>query len=171
MRLVINNGKIEFAGNAIIEHINFDIKDNSKIAIIGSNGSGKTSLLKVIEGEIDLTFDSSNLDGYISKSNDFDLGYLKQISFSDDSITLEEAMLECYKKVIVLENRLRELEEILQTDMSDKAISEYSKTQELFENMDGYYYQKEYSTVLTKFGFTKDMFSKPLSSFSGGERT
>ena len=59
MRLVINNGKIEFAGNAIIEHINFDIKDNSKIAIIGSNGSGKTSLLKVIEGELDLTFDSS----------------------------------------------------------------------------------------------------------------
>ncbi len=171
MRLVINNGNIEFAGNTIIEHINFDIKDNSKIAIIGSNGSGKTSLLKVIEGELDLTFDSSNLDGYISKSNDFDLGYLKQISFSDDSITLEEAMLECYKKVIALENRLRELEEILQTDMSDKVISEYSKTQELFENMDGYYYQKEYSTVLKKFGFTKDMFSKPLSSFSGGERT
>ena len=73
MRLVISDGKMEFAGSSIIEHINFDVKDNSKIAIIGKNGSGKTSLLKVIEGELDLTFDNSNLDGYITKSNDFNL--------------------------------------------------------------------------------------------------
>ena len=103
MRLVISDGKIEFAGIPVIEHINFDIKEDSKIAIIGSNGSGKTSLLKVIEGELDLTFDSSNLDGYITKSNDFNLGYLKQISFEDDSITLEESVLSCYSKVINLE--------------------------------------------------------------------
>ena len=171
MRLVISDGKIEFAGTPVIEHINFDIKDNSKIAIIGRNGSGKTSLLKVIEGELDLTFDSSNLDGYINRSNDFDLGYLKQISFSDDSITLEESVLECYKKVIELEKRLSILEKKMETDLSEKIIEEYSKAQELFENMDGYYYQKEYNMVLKKFGFTKDMFSKPLSSFSGGERT
>lgn len=171
MRLVISDGKIEFAGIPVIEHINFDIKEDSKIAIIGSNGSGKTSLLKVIEGELDLTFDSSNLDGYITKSNDFNLGYLKQISFEDDSITLEESVLSCYSKVINLEHKLKELEKKMETDMSDKLINEYFKTQELFENMDGYYYQKEYNMVLKKFGFTKDMFSKPLSWFSGGERT
>ena len=171
MRLVISDGKIEFAGIPVIEHIHFDIKEDSKIAIIGSNGSGKTSLLKVIEGELDLTFDSSNLDGYITKSNDFNLGYLKQISFEDDSITLEESVLSCYSKVIDLENKLKELEKKMETDMSDKLINEYFKTQELFENMDGYYYQKEYNMVLKKFGFTKDMFSKPLSWFSGGERT
>ena len=171
MRLVISDGKIEFAGIPVIEHIHFDIKEDSKIAIIGSNGSGKTSLLKVIEGELDLTFDSSNLDGYITKSNDFNLGYLKQISFEDDSITLEESVLSCYSKVINLENKLKELEKKMETDMSDKLINEYFKTQELFENMDGYYYQKEYNMVLKKFGFTKDMFSKPLSWFSGGERT
>ena len=71
MRLVIENGKIEFGGETLIEHINFDINNNDKIAIIGKNGCGKTSLLKVIQGELDLTFDNSNIDGYINKSNDF----------------------------------------------------------------------------------------------------
>ena len=81
MRLVVEDGKIEFGGETLIEHINFDISSNDKVAIIGKNGCGKTSLLKVIEGELDLTFDNSNIDGYINKSNDFTLGYLKQISF------------------------------------------------------------------------------------------
>ena len=62
MRLVIEDGKIEFGGNTLIEHINFDINNNDKIAIIGKNGCGKTSLLKVIQGELDLTFDHSMLN-------------------------------------------------------------------------------------------------------------
>ena len=66
MRLVIEDGKIEFGGKTLIEHINFDVKNGDKIAIIGKNGCGKTSLLKVIEGELDLTFDSSNINGYIN---------------------------------------------------------------------------------------------------------
>ena len=66
-----------------LKNINFDVNDNSKIALIGKNGCGKTSLLKVIEGELDLVFDSSNLDGYINKSSDFTIGYLKQISFNN----------------------------------------------------------------------------------------
>ena len=171
MRLVIEDGKIEFGGNTLIEHINFDVNNNDKIAIIGKNGCGKTSLLKVIQGELDLTFDNSNIDGYINKSNDFTLGYLKQISFSNENLTLEETMLECYKEILKLEEKLRKLEEKLQTDTSEKTINEYSKTHDLFENLGGYYYKKEYNTVLKKFGFEQDSFNKPISSFSGGERT
>lgn len=171
MRLVIEDGKIEFGGNTLIEHINFDISNNDKIAIIGKNGCGKTSLLKVIQGELDLTFDNSNIDGYINKSNDFTLGYLKQISFSNENLTLEETMLECYTEILRLEEKLRKLEEKLQSDTSDKTINEYSKTHDLFENLGGYYYKKEYNTVLKKFGFEQDSFNKPISSFSGGERT
>jgi len=171
MRLVIEDGKIEFGGETLIEHINFDINNNDKIAIIGKNGCGKTSLLKVIQGELDLTFDNSNLDGYVNKSNDFTLGYLKQISFSNENLTLEETMLECYKDILLLEEKLKKLEEKLQADTSDKTINDYSKTHEMFENLGGYYYQKEYNTVLKKFGFEQDSFNKPISSFSGGERT
>jgi len=171
MRLVIEDGKIEFGGETLIEHINFDVNNGDKIAIIGKNGCGKTSLLKVIQGELDLTFDVSNLNGYINKSNDFTLGYLKQISFSNENLTLEETMLECYKDILSLEEKLKKLEEKLQSDTSEKTINEYSKVHEMFENLGGYYYQKEYNTVLKKFGFNQDSFSKPISSFSGGERT
>ena len=171
MRLVIEDGKIEFGGETLIEHINFDVNNNDKIAIIGKNGCGKTSLLKVIRGELDLTFDVSNQDGYINKSNDFTLGYLKQISFSNENLTLEETMLECYKDILTLEEKLKKLEEKLQVDTSEKTINDYSKTHEMFENLGGYYYQKEYNTVLKKFGFNQDSFNKPISSFSGGERT
>ena len=171
MRLVIEDGKIEFGGETLVEHINFDINNGDKIAIIGKNGCGKTSLLKVIQGELDLTFDNTNLNGYINKSNDFSLGYLKQISFSNENLTLEETMLECYKDILKLEEKLRKLEEKMQNDTSDKVINDYSKTHEMFENLGGYYYQKEYNTVLKKFGFEQDSFNKPISSFSGGERT
>ena len=171
MRLVIENGKIEFNGNVLLEHINFDVNDNSKIAIIGRNGCGKTSLLKVIQGELDLVFDSSNSEGYISKSNDFSIGFLKQISFNDEDITLEESILECYKEIIKLENKLNDIAKKMETEVNNKLIEEYSKISELFENMDGYYYKKEYHTVLKKFGFTPDMFTKKIGEFSGGERT
>ena len=119
--------------------------------------SGATFLrVKVIQGELDLTFDVSNQDGYINKSNDFTLGYLKQISFSNENLTLEETMLECYKDILALEDKLRKLEENLQNDTSEKTINDYSKTHEMFENLGGYYYQKEYNTVLKKFGFEQD---------------
>ena len=138
MRLVIEDGKIEFAGVPLIEHINFDINDNSKIAIIGRNGCGKTSLLKVIQGELDLVFDNSNSEGYISKSNDFSIGYLKQISFSNDELTLEETILECYKDITDIKKKVEKLTKLLETDTSSEVIEEYSKLYELFENMGGY---------------------------------
>ena len=87
MRLVIEDGKIEFNGEPLIEHINFNINDNSKVALIGKNGCGKTSLLKVIEGEWDLVFDNSNSLGYITRSNDFSLGYLKTIDVNGIKVT------------------------------------------------------------------------------------
>ena len=171
MRLVIEDGKIEFAGVPLIEHINFEVGENSKIAIIGKNGTGKTSLLKVITGELDLVFDSSNLEGSINKSNDFNIGYLKQISFTNENITLEEEILTCYKDIRETEKKLKQLEEKLQVDTSENVINEYSKCHELYENMGGYYYQKEYHTILKKFGFTFDCLVKKLKEFSGGERT
>lgn len=170
MRLVIEDGKIEFAGVPLIEHINFEVGENSKIAIIGKNGSGKTSLLKVITGELDLAFDV-NSTGYINKSNDFNIGYLKQITFSNENNTLEAEILTCYQKIIDLENRLNELAKMLENNSTDSLIKEYSKIHDLFQNNEGYYYQKEYHTILNKFGFTRDDFAKPIKEFSGGEKT
>lgn len=171
MRLVINDGKIEYAGNPLIEHINFDINENSKIAIIGKNGSGKTSLLKVIDGSLDLVFDNSNKEGYINKSNDFSIGYLKQISFSNENNTLENEILECYLHILEQQKKVELLQKELEKNPSEKNILEYSLAYEMFENMDGYYYQKEYNTVLKKFGFNSNDLSKKINEFSGGERT
>ena len=171
MRLVIKDGKIEFGGNVLIKHIDFEVTDNSKIAIIGKNGCGKTSLLKVIEGELDLVFDTSNMEGYINKSNDFSIGYLKQISFSNEENTLEDEILECYRDILNEKDKLEKLEQKLQIDTSEDTIMQYSLSYERFENMGGYYYQKEYNTVLKKFGFDNECFKKKIKEFSGGERT
>ena len=171
MRIVIENGKIEYAGTPLIENINFDVNENSKIAIIGKNGCGKTSLLKVITGELDLTFDSTNQDGYINKLGDFSVGYLKQISLNDENRSLEEEILLSYKNIIDLSNQLEILEKQLLFDSSDKIILEYSKIQELYENLGGYYYQKEYRNILKKFGFTINDLNKSIKEFSGGEKT
>lgn len=171
MRIVISDGKIEFAGVPLIEHINFDVNENSKIAIIGKNGCGKTSLLKVFQNELDLVFDSSNKDGYINRSNDFSIGYLKQISLDNEDKTLQETILECYKDIVLLEERLEMLSKKMEVDTSEKIIEEYSKTHEIFENNDGYFYKKEYLSVLKKFGFDNNCLNKKIKEFSGGERT
>ena len=171
MNYTIINGAVEFGAETILEEVNFEIKGKDKIAIVGRNGAGKSTLLKAIinndmfsEGIGDEKFSSY-------KEGTPVIGYLKQIEFEDDSITMLDEILKVYKPIIDLENKIQKLVEKMQTDKSEEIALEYSKAMDRYEFLDGYTYKKEYETVINKFGFSADDKLKKISEFSGGQRT
>ena len=89
MLYMINHGAVSYGANSILTNINFEINAGQKIAIVGRNGCGKTTLLKLIEGEVSLEKRDSDEDIYIAKSGNPVIGYLKQIAFADESISME----------------------------------------------------------------------------------
>ena len=81
----ICNGAVRFAAETVLEHINFEIRNKEKIAVVGRNGCGKTTLLKLIAGEVELSKRDSDEDIYIARAGKPVIGYLKQNAFEDDS--------------------------------------------------------------------------------------
>ena len=104
----ICHGAVSFADDVILHDINFEIRNTEKIAVVGRNGCGKTTLLKLINGEVDLDKRDSDEDIFIAKAGNPQIGYLKQIAFEDPSITLEQ---EIRKVFAPMEKRKKELEE------------------------------------------------------------
>ena len=84
----ICHGGVAFADDVILYDINFEIRNTEKIAVVGRNGCGKTTLLKLINGEVDLNKRDSDEDIYIAKSGNPVIGYLKQIAFADETISI-----------------------------------------------------------------------------------
>ncbi len=171
MNYRITNGAVTYGADTILEEINFEIKGTEKIAIVGRNGSGKSTLLKaIIDNE--MLSEGIGIDRFnVYKEGSSQIGYLKQIDFEDDSITMLEEILKVYKNITDLEKRIAELVLKMQTDKSEETAQEYLKAQEKYELLDGYTYKKEYETVISKFGFSKEDKNKKLSEFSGGQRT
>ncbi|MCQ2520336.1 MAG: ATP-binding cassette domain-containing protein, partial [Lachnospiraceae bacterium] len=103
----IHNGAVMYGAETILQGINFEIKNNKeKIAIVGRNGCGKTTLLKLILGEIDLVKRDSDEDIFISKTGNPVIGYLKQITFEDDSLTLETEVKKVFAPIRAMKDRL-----------------------------------------------------------------
>ena len=171
MNYRITNGAITYGADTILEEINFEIKGTQKIAIVGRNGSGKSTLLKSIINNDMLSEGIGTEKFNIYKEGNPQMGYLKQIDFEDDSLTMLEEILKVYKTITDLENKIAELVVKMQTDKSEQMSQEYLRLQERYELLDGYTYKKEYETAINKFGFSKEDKSKKLSEFSGGQRT
>lgn len=171
MNYTIINGAVEFGAETILEEINFEIKGKDKIAVVGRNGAGKSTLLKAIINNEMLTEGIGEEKFSIYKEGSPVIGYLKQIEFEDDSVTLLDELLKVYKPIIDLENKIQKLVKQMETDKSEKLAMEYSKAMDRYEFLDGYTYKKEYETVINKFGFSADDKNKKISEFSGGQRT
>lgn len=170
MRIEIINGSVEYDGNTVLSEINFSVSDKEKIALVGRNGSGKTSILKCISGEVPLVSGTGDEKFSFSISGAPKIGYLQQVSLNDE-LTLRQEILSAYKDVVGFENKLQNLLDKMSENPSDENVGAYSRAMERFENIGGYLYKKEYLTAVSKFGFSAEDLDKKLSCFSGGQRT
>ena len=171
MKYRIVNGSVSFGAETILEEINFEINNKEKIAIIGRNGSGKSTFLNSLINNDMLSEGIGDEKFSVYKEGVTEIGVLKQTHFDDDSITMIDEILKVYKDIIELENKLDKLVVRMNEESTEELAIEYSKTRDRYEFLDGYTYKKEYETAINKFGFTEEDKYKKLSEFSGGQRT
>ena len=171
MNYKIVNGSVSYGADTILEEINFEIKEKDKIAIVGRNGCGKTTLLKAIIDNSMLEQGVGEAKFGVYKQGSTVIGYLKQIQFEDSNILMVDEIRKVYSEIIALEEKISILEKKLQVDSNDKNIKEYTNALERYKLLDGYTYKKEYETAIYKFGFTKEDMKKTIGEFSGGQKT
>lgn len=167
----ISNGAVAFGDDVILHSIDFEIRNTEKIAIVGRNGCGKTTLLKLISGEVDMEKLDSDESAFIAKAGNPEIGYLKQIAFDDPDVTLEQEVRKCFVKMDERKAELALAAAELEHDYSDEKVARYTAMEEAFKDDGGYYYEKEYEVMIRKFGFSDDERKKPIRDFSGGQQT
>lgn len=168
MILACHNLEKSFGDQVIVRHGSFHIEDHEKAALTGLNGAGKSTILKMITGE--LSADS----GEIILAKGKKLGYLAQHPMSDSTRTIYEEMRTSKQYLIDLEEQIRKTEAELPTLSGaalEEKLSSYHNQVSRFERENGYAYESEITGILKGLGFTEEEFSKPVSSLSGGQRT
>ena len=161
----ISNISYFIGGRALFEEASAFIRPDDKIGLIGLNGRGKSTLLKLIYGEYSLDA------GSISKGKGCTIGFLNQdlLSYQSDDAILTVAM-EAFKDAVDTQRQIEKILHQLETEYSDDLVSKLTKLQEKFENLDGYTMQAKAEEVLEGIGFTTTDLHRPLREFSGGWR-
>lgn len=167
MILNLNNISLSFGENTILNNISLLLNEGDKCALIGDNGTGKSSLLKIITGEY------SKDSGDLFFKKDITIGYVAQNQDYESDNTLYDELLECKRDLIEYESKLREMEENLssvkESDMDDY-MNRYHSMLEIFDKKGGYTYKSEINGVLNGLSFADDP-NKRINLLSGGERT
>lgn len=161
----ISNISYFIGGRALYENASMFIKPKDKIGLIGLNGRGKSTLLKLIHGELKVS------EGSISMSNSCTIGFLNQdlLSYQTEDSILTVAM-EAFKEAVDTQRQLEKVIKKLETEYSDDLVEKMSKLQEKFEHLDGYTMQSKAEEVLEGIGFSTADLHRPLKEFSGGWR-
>lgn len=161
----ITNLSYFIGGRPLYENASMFIKPKDKIGLIGLNGKGKSTLLKLIDG--DYRPDS----GSISKSNDCTIGFLNQdlLSYQTDDAIVTVAM-EAFRDAVEIQREIEKILHQLETEYSDALVDKLTRLQEKFEHLDGYSMQAKAEEVLEGIGFSTADLHRPLKQFSGGWR-
>ena len=167
MILNLNNISLSFGENTILNNISLLLNEGDKCALIGDNGTGKSSLLKIITGEY------SKDSGDLFFKKDITIGYVAQNQDFESTNTIYEELLDCKKDLIAEEERIREMEanlSIIKESEMDDYMNKYHSLLEIFEKKGGYTYKSEINGVLNGLSFTESS-DKKVNLLSGGERT
>lgn len=155
----------EFQGEPLTSPLTFNIDENEKIALIGSNGCGKSTLIKMLIGELEPD------KGHVTLSKNCTIGYLSQSVISDLSHTLYEEAEEVFKPLMEEEKFLEDLcEKIAEDPSNTELLDTYSHREPLFREKDGYNFRYKNRLILNYFKFKEEDYNRPITSFSGGER-
>lgn len=161
----ISRGSKSFGVETVFEEIQFEIRGTEKVAIVGRNGCGKSTLLKIMMGELELD------QGEIHHANHISIGYLAQTTFDDESLSVSQALEQVFAPLEQMKQKLDVLTEKMATDYSEEVLERYAQLETQYESAGGYTWHSELMTVVTKFGFSEDQMQRPISSFSGGQKT
>lgn len=163
--LNINNLSFYFGGRAIFEDANLQVKPKDKIGLIGLNGKGKSTLLKLMVGEYQPDA------GSISKSGDCTIGFLNQdlLSYQTGDSILTVAM-EGFERELQLQKEIDSVLHEMETNYRDELVEKLGELQHEFDLLDGYTIQSKAEEILEGLGFRTEDLSKPLREFSGGWR-
>ena len=170
--LSCNNLNKSFGIDTILENVSFTVNEYDKVGIIGVNGTGKTTLFKILSGIYG--YDSGDI--YLGKG--VEIGYLEQNTNFHSEGTIFEEVLEVFKDLIEMETYLRDLEVKIANESSnpnskelEKIMNEYSNKLEKFSELNGYGYKSEAKGVLKGLGFSDEDMDKKINILSGGEKT
>ena len=164
-----NNVSKYFGSDLILDHISFAINSKEKVALIGNNGTGKTTIFKLILGELEPSLmPKEDKPGEISILGNTKIGYLNQNAISNIENTVLEELLIPFAYVIKLEKEIKNFDESSLKDPIQ--LEKYNDLIEDYEKNRGYTYNNEIKEMISKFGFEQDILSRPIKSLSGGER-
>ena len=172
MRYQIKHAIVRYGADTIIEDVNFEIHDKEKVAVVGRNGCGKTTLLKLIAGDITMdNLDSDEECGIITAGKQ-EIGYLRQISFTDGEVSVFDEIKKVFNPVFECEKRMAEVEELLKDDVESRSLlGEYAELQKKMEAFGGYSWKRDIEVMFQKFGFALEDLERPIGTFSGGQQT
>ena len=168
MILSCQNISKAFNEKSILRDVSFHIEDYDKAAVVGINGVGKTTLLRIIVGEMAAD------DGLVTLSKGKTMGYLAQNQAVNSENTIYDELLSVKADIISLEKQIRETERAMKhcsEDELSRLMESYTRQMHAFESANGYAYKSELTGVLKGLGFTEEEFEKPISTLSGGQKT
>ena len=163
-----NNLAVSYGAQDVFEGISFSVPHQAKIALVGRNGSGKTSLLRVIAGQ------EAPTRGSVHRARKARFSYLPQRGgrFFDDQSTLWESMLDVFAHLLEQSAKLERLEAAMaESAAQDDLLQTYGRTLEAFERAGGYAYEYRIEQVLSGLGFSREDFRRPMGHLSGGQKT
>ncbi len=163
--LSISNLSYFIGGRALYENANLHIKPKDKIGLVGQNGTGKSTLLKIIHGDYLPT------TGEVQKAKDCTIGFLNQdlLSYQSDDSILDVA-LAAFKETLAIQDEIEQVLKLMETDYSEEVINRLAHLQDRFESNEGYTIKAKAEEVLEGIGFQTNDLQKPLRQFSGGWR-
>ena len=165
--LSVHDLEKHFGERRLFGGVTFDVGERDRIGLVGDNGCGKTTLLKILTGEIPAD------GGEIVRTRGLRLGYLEQHACSDPTRTLWEEVESIFAPVIAIERELETINRRLETDRAGDAtlIDRQHNLQERLEAAGGLYYRSRVRSTLLGLGFDESAFSQPVSTLSGGQRS
>lgn len=155
----------EFSGVPLFSNVGFELQSFEKVALIGANGTGKSTIVKMILGES--PWDQG--DVFVNKT--VRIGYLSQSILEDDEMSVLHVMQEVFASVLAIGVQLEQLAKAMETDASDALLSRYSQLEDDYLRLGGYEVAMKIDFVLSRFGFSKNDYDRAVGTFSGGERT